>query len=354
MKKNDSKSKNLYDIEKDKSKGIGFKNLTTGESPVFTTNEKGEIEFEIEVPVAKENVEEKKNKKRKKTKKIYEEEVEIEESEVEEEQEEEEIESEEYEDDENNAPGFFQTLKTIIRIIVITTVIIAIIVVIWGLASPSFNIKKITVADTIKVDREEILKIASGDIGYNIFTADFGKLKNQIEKLPYVYKVEFTRNLPDELHIEILERNEFFKVLKDDGVILIDQYGYVMSIESGDSYDVPFVNGFNQNDYAVGETLNGTDITKFKNLKYFMEVAQSIDFEHRISSIDYTNSNDLNFYIKDLDINISYGTIDKNTINDKMIYLKEIIKTCIERGFKGELDISSENYLENAIFKKKI
>ena len=44
----------------------------------------------------------------------------------------------------------------------------------------------------------------------------------------------------------------------------------------------------------------------------------------------------------------------KNIINDKMIYLKEIINTCIERNFKGELDISSDNYLENAILKKKI
>lgn len=352
MKNNDNKSKNLYDIEKDKSKGIGFKNLATGESPIFTTNEKGEIEFEIEVPVSKESVEEKKNKKRKKEIKSNKEEVEIEETEVDEEQEDEEV--EEYADDEEDAPGFFQTLKTIVRIIVVTVVIIALIVVIWGLASPSFNIKKISVGDTLKVDREEILKIASGDIGYNIFTADFGKLKNQMEKLPYVYKVEFTRNLPDELYIEVLERNEMFKVLKDDSMMLIDQYGYVMSIESGDSYDVPLVYGIDQNNYAVGDTLNGTDITKFKNLKYFIEVAQSIDFEHKISSIDYTNSTDLAFYIKDLDINISYGTIDKNIINDKMIYLKEIINTCIERNFKGELDISSDNYLENAILKKKI
>ena len=80
MKNNDNKSKILYDIEKDKSKGIGFKNLATGESPIFTTNEKGEIEFEIEVPVSKESVEEKKNKKRKKEIKSNKEEVEIEES----------------------------------------------------------------------------------------------------------------------------------------------------------------------------------------------------------------------------------------------------------------------------------
>ena len=46
------------------------KNLTTGESPVFTTNEKGEIEFEIEVPVAKENVEERKTRKEKKQKRF--------------------------------------------------------------------------------------------------------------------------------------------------------------------------------------------------------------------------------------------------------------------------------------------
>ena len=359
MKKNDSKSNNMYDIEKDKSKGIGFKNLTTGESPIFTTNKNGEIEFEIEVPIAKEEVVEKKKEKKKKKKKIVKEEVEVTEEEIEEttetneDTESEEVETQEYVDEEEPI-DFFKVFKTIIRIIVITAIVIGVIVVIWGLASPTFNIKNIKVSDTTKVDKEEILKIASGDVGHNIFATDFGKLEKQMQELPNVYKAEITRNLPDEIYIEIQERKEFFKILVDSSVMVVDQYGYIIGIESGDVYMVPMVHGFTQNHYEVGDTLSGTDITKFKNIKYFMDVADSIDFEYRISSMDYTNLNNLKFYIIDLDINISYGVIDKNAVNDKMIYLKEILNTCIKNGYKGELDISSDNYLENAIFKKKV
>ena len=353
-KNDDNKSKNMYDIEKDKSKGISLRNLATGESPVFTTNDKGEIEFEIEVPVSQEVVEKKTKKKKKASKKEENKEPEevVEENTIEDE-----VESKEeglhYIDDEESI-DLFKVFKTIIKILLITAAVIGILVVIWGLASPTFNIKTIKIGKTVNVDKKEILKIASGDIGYNIFTTDFKKLEKQIEELPYVYKAEITRELPDEIYIELQERKNFFKIKVEDSIMIVDQYGYIMSTESGDICMVPMVNGFTQNIYKVGETLSGKDATKFKNIKYFMDVSQSIDFEYRISSMDYSNTNNLEFYIMDLDINVSYGEIDKNNLSEKMIYLKEILNACIKNGFKGELDISSDNYYENAILNKKV
>lgn len=357
MKKSeDNKSKAFYDIESDKSKGIGLGNIAMGNSPVFTTNEKGEIEFEIEVPKAPEEPETKKTKKhrwfKRNKKEETEEAEEVEETEETEAEETEKIESSDLQDEENG--DFFKTLKTIVRILLITIIIIAIILVVWGLTSPTFHIKSIKVNETINADREAIIEIASGDIGNNIFIANFGYLKTQMEKLPYVYKANISRNLPDELNIEIEERDELFAFSTDSGYLLIDQYAYVMAIASGDIYSIPTVQGVLQNEYKVGDTLGGTDATKYKNLKFFMEAAKSINFEYNVSNIDYSNTNNLKFDIADLGIKVSYGEIDKNAISDKLIFLNEILKTCADNGFRGELDSSAENYLENTIFKKEI
>ena len=55
-------------------------------------------------------------------------------------------------------------------------------------------------------------------------------------------------------------------------------------------------------------------------------------------------------FLKDSDIVIVFGEFERDLVQDKLLYLEEALS--VLKGEKGELDISSENYLEKVIFSR--
>ena len=101
--------------------------------------------------------------------------------------------------------------------------------------------------------------------------------------------------------------------------------------------------------YKVGDMLTGTDSIKYKNILYLMEVAANINFGYKITSMWYENAEDIRMFIQDVQITVLYGTLNKEQADDKLLYLKEIVKKSKEQNLSGFLNMSADDYHKSVL-----
>ena len=107
------------------------------------------------------------------------------------------------------------------------------------------------------------------------------------------------------------------------------------------------------NQYNIGDCLEGTDIIKYNNAVYLLQTAQIVDFEYKISKILFEDAEDMKLFLEGVDIDINYGTLKKEQTSDKLIYLNATIKKAISKNYKGHLDMSAENYYEKSVLNRE-
>ena len=79
-----------------------------------------------------------------------------------------------------------------------------------------------------------------------------------------------------------------------------------------------------------------------------METAKQKEFSYTIYEINYESIGEVKLWVKEEDIEITYGDIDKNLVGEKLTYLEQMLKRLKDK--KGRLDMSDEKYYENSRF----
>jgi cell division protein FtsQ len=69
-----------------------------------------------------------------------------------------------------------------------------------------FALKKIDVAGAVQTPRAAIDEVTKSYAGTNLFRLDITRLQESLQRLPWVSRVEIEKNLPDTLHIRVVER----------------------------------------------------------------------------------------------------------------------------------------------------
>ncbi len=285
---------------------------------------------------------------------------------------EEEIEELEDEDDEEES-GI--SAGRVFKFVILTIIIFAILLFVWAINSDFFSIAKVVdannpefVYNNVKDSGDEyiqsltkedalsyeVLKATNKYVGNNIFLVETSKIKKNIESIPYVYKATVSKNLPSTLSVSYTVRKPYMYVESGDIIKLVDQYGEVLEEVQYKNDELPTVYGINIEKYSEGKILEGIDQVKFKNAVYMLETATTIGFNYNISDINYKDSDNVIFRVKGLPIRIIYGEMEKNNMNDKMMYLNEILNKSSIHGYKGTLDISSEDYLSKSVLNSEI
>ena len=85
-----------------------------------------------------------------------------------------------------------------------------------------------------------------------------------------------------------------------------------------------------------------------KNVVTLLETAKQKKFSYTIYEINYESIGEVKIWVKEENIEITYGDIDKNLISEKLMYLEQMLKRL--KGKKGRLDMSDEKYYENSRF----
>lgn len=218
--------------------------------------------------------------------------------------------------------------------------------------TPIFNINTINVLDGEYVSKESILNRLDDVNGQNIWRVNISSFEKSIKEIPYIRSVEIERVLPDTLNVFFKEREPYALVKHMESFVVMDKYGYVLEIKKeNDLPDLAIIYGINADEYIVGEKLGDIAGLKYENVTYLLETAYKNNFDYDIYEINYTNTEDLVIAVRDVDVDINFGEIDRNVITEKMSYLNGILKKLA--GKKGNLDISSNNYLEKTIFTER-
>ncbi len=107
-----------------------------------------------------------------------------------------------------------------------------------------FSVRSITVAGRVQTEPKELLgalNIAKDD---SILHIDLNAVHERIASLPWVQEVRVTRNLPDAVHIELIERQPIAIWQRNGKMVLVDRGGGEITEKDVPEYpDLPLIVG---------------------------------------------------------------------------------------------------------------
>ncbi len=244
--------------------------------------------------------------------------------------------------------------KTSKKIIIFFIILAVTGVTVGCLFSPTFNLSGIIVKDGTNIKKGEILNSFNVIMGTNIFKLDYKGIKASIEELPYIKTANVKIDFPDQIAIDYVEREPFALIKYLESYMVMDKYGYILEIIRENKFeDLPIIYNIEFSSYEIGKQLEDTAKIKFDNVIYLLENAAQSEFNYTIAEINYESINNVKIWVKEEEIEIIYGAIDRNVISDKIAYIKEILNKV--KGKKGKLDISGSDYLEGKmVFTERI
>ncbi len=318
------KSKVVYDVEKDGSKNE-LEEIQTEFAQGFANKKAGDMEFTIPLvglegaALAEKSIKENANKKDK----------------------------EDVKEQEKRPRHIFSIILTLLILIVVG-------VSIWAINSDMFCVEKVIVQNGINVSSGDIYSLVIKEKDKNIFLIDTAFLENSIEKNPYVNEAKVERVFPDTLNVKYTEREPYILLISGDVYLSMDKNGYILEENSEKAFNYIGVVELNlNNQYNLGEGLEGTDIIKYNNAVYLLQTAQVVGFEYKISRIEFEDAEDMKLYLEGVDIDVNYGTLKKEQASDKLIYLNATLNKAISKSYKGHLDMSAENYYEKSVLNRE-
>lgn len=242
--------------------------------------------------------------------------------------------------------------KTGLALPFILIVLILIGVCIGCMLTPTFDISLFQIQGGVNVNKEEVLSKISHVKGINTLKINTKELEKEIEKIPYVKSSEIKRVLPDKLDITYEERTPYAIIKYLESFVIMDKYGYVLEIKKeNDCEDLTIIYGIDSAQYTEGKALDGVSHLKYENVAYLLETAKHVGFEYEISEVNYQDTDNLIMSIKDIDIDVEYGSIEKEKLGEKLVNLNEMIKSI--EGKKGTILINIDEYNRESIFRER-
>lgn len=219
--------------------------------------------------------------------------------------------------------------KKIILISIILIVVLGLILV----KTPYFNIKKVVVNNNSIITKEKIIE-ENTVLNQNIFLLNTSSLKKKILSNPYIKEVKISRKLPNELVINVKERNAAFVVIDGADFYVLNENLIIMEKKkSMDGLQLPTLTGLKIENRFLGEPMS-TDPERIKILKEIGETL--VKNKIKVNSVDVANIN--NIIINKGEVKILLG--DEEGLNEKLAKMVNILKDPSGNFEKGYIDIS--------------
>ncbi len=203
---------------------------------------------------------------------------------------------------------------------------------------PIFNVTGVQVVGNINTKTEDIESIILLDDKSNIFWVNDRKMELAVETLPYVKSANVKKSVPNELIVEVVEREPMAYLLYNkNSYIYIDEEGYVLEVSSKPLEGKPFVTGVQYENFLLNEPL------KFKRDYVLQMVSTLNDNIEKYKLQNYQITIDLleDFNVKLIINEITVGLGEFENIDKKMRYLKSILTKLDEEGYmSGYIDLS--------------
>lgn len=129
-------------------------------------------------------------------------------------------------------------------LVVLTSAAVAWGVYRYALTTPRFAVRKLDVQGSRRLTDERVAKLAGLEMGRNIFQVDVELAERRLLTEPWVREVKLTRQLPNTLRVQLVEREAAAIASISDELYLVTQAGEPFKrLEPSDPYDLPVVTG---------------------------------------------------------------------------------------------------------------
>lgn len=192
--------------------------------------------------------------------------------------------------------------------------------------SELFNICTIQTTGNAQINQETLKALSNINLGDNIFLSNTRKAEKEIVKNPYIKEVNITRNLPDKIKIEVVEKQKYYMIELGETIAYIDKNGYVLEISNIKPSSLIKLEGYStsKEKIEVGKSLNEEDIERLEDVQKILKSGEKIELQSKIGGI---NIQDKNEYILKLSDNKKIVYIgDTSNLANKMLYLKAILE----------------------------
>ena len=224
---------------------------------------------------------------------------------------------------------------------VLTVLAVIVLMVIFALKAPAFNISKYEVEGNRYYTDDEIVNMGHADMGVNIFTGvDCGDIRDRLMRDPYMVRVSVRRKLPSTISIDITERTQVAGVVYGDSYVVIDEEGIVLRKTTVDP-KVTILRGLNISSMTVGEPIG---VEEEVLLRQCMEIITSTrENTMYFKSITITQG-EAKAYV--LDTLMVRGVPDNilTALENKNIQL--VVQELFDQGIeKGTIKVTGDNYV---------
>lgn len=226
-----------------------------------------------------------------------------------------------------------------------------IIAIIYFMLSPIFNISEIKVNGNEKITENQIISLSEIKLGDNIYKTSKKEVVSNIKQNPYIESVNFKRNLPNKIELNIEERKATFMLEFSNSYVYINNQGYILEI-SPEKMDGQIITGFTTETDQIheGNRLCNEDLEKLDMVLKIMDSASRNSVTTLITKIDISNKYDYKLILESENKTAYLG--DASNISTRMLYLKSILEH--EKGKAGEVFINGDLNNDKVFFREKV
>lgn len=232
-----------------------------------------------------------------------------------------------------------------IKLILYSVLLICFIAVAVGLSlTVFFNIQDIEVKGSSVYGDTEIIKASGIQIDDNFFLSDLkGAAKKITGNLPYAGQAKLKRKLPSTLVIDIIDTKEYAAFDWEQGYVLINEKGKVLSNSATVLRDgVSYVSNIYPKKAEICETVEFEDSATFEQITGILTAIKNAELD-KISSISLSDMSAITL-MYDGRIMLKVGSL--TNFERKMLRAAEAIRVEEQRNkaVKGTLDLTIDPY----------
>lgn len=234
-----------------------------------------------------------------------------------------------------NKRTYYSKTRIYLLIILLLITVISILI----LKADFFSVKSIVVFNNYHISDEEIIAYSEINNSQNIFKLKISEVAENIINHPFIKNAEIKRNYPNEIIIDIEERNKIAAISHMGIFFLVDNEGYILKITPQISDEI-LVEGFEINSFIEGDIINISDNDA---LNSSLELSSLIkEWNSDISpKIEYKNDT-IELYIND-NFKVKFG--NGEDIHTKFNIFLNIYDDLKEKNiYNGIIDLSHSGY----------
>lgn len=214
------------------------------------------------------------------------------------------------------------------------------------LSDPKYTVTDIVVRGNEKLSEEEVIRLSMLVKGENIFRARIYRAKNRLCKLSLVKHASVSRQMPDTILIEVVERSPKARLAGPKNV-LADYSGVILPIPCcSDPEQLPLIVGLNTARLSVGEKCSQPGLTRAMQVLRLWQ-ASPLSGVAEVDGIDSSRPDDIRLYLRESaytgdGCEVRVGGDD---FPHRLAKLHTILKSVVEKHAKKirSVDLTLEN-----------